>query len=65
MEAVVIQPRTKSDLRFLMDFAKRIGVSAHTVDAEELTDARFVSLIEQGLQTPSVSRDEIMNALHP
>ena len=65
MEAVVIQPRTKSDLRFLMDFAKRIGVSAHTVDAEELTDAHFVSLIEQGLQTPSVSRDEIMNALRP
>jgi len=63
MEAVVITPRTKSDIRFIMDFAKRIGVSAQTVDAEDIADARFVSLIENGLQTPSVSRNEIMEAL--
>jgi len=63
MEAVVITPRTKSDMRFIMDFAKRIGVSAQTVDAEDIADARFVSLIENGLQTPSVSRNEIMEAL--
>jgi len=63
MEAVLIQPRSKSDTRFIMDFARRIGVSAHTIDAAELADAHFVSLIEKGLQTPTVSRDEVMNAL--
>ncbi|MCL2727969.1 MAG: hypothetical protein FWD56_06265 [Bacteroidales bacterium] len=63
MEVVVIAPRTKSDLRFIMDFAKRIGVSAQTIDSEFLADARFVSLIDAGLQTQSVSRNEVVEAL--
>ena len=63
MEAVVIRPRTKSDIRFLLDFAKRIGVSAKTIDTEEIADARMVALIEKGLKTPSVSRSEVMKAL--
>jgi len=63
MEAVVITPRTKSDILFIMDFAKRIGVFAQTVDAEDIADAHFISLIENGLQTPSVSRDKVMEAL--
>ena len=63
MEAVVITPRTKSDIRFIMDFAKRIGVFAQTIDAEYIADAHFVSLIENGLQTPTVGRNEVMEAL--
>ena len=63
MEAVVIRPRTKSDIRFLLDFAKRIGVSAKTIDTEEIADARMVALIEKGLKTPSVSRSEVMKTL--
>jgi len=63
MEAVVIKPRSKSDMRFILDFAKRIGVSAQTIDASDLADAHFVSLIAEGMKTPSVSRDEIMEAL--
>jgi len=65
MEAVVIKPHSKSDLRFLLDFAKRIGVSAKTIDAEEFEDIRFVSLIEKGLKTESVSRSEVMKVLRP
>jgi len=63
MESVVIHPRTKSDIRFLLSFAKRIGASATTIDSAELADAGFVSLIEKGLKTPSVDRSEVMNAL--
>jgi len=63
METVIIKTRTKSDMRFLLDFAKRIGVSAKAVDTEELEDAHLVSLIENGLETESVSRSEVMKAL--
>jgi len=63
MEAVVIKPRTKSEISFLLDFAKRIGASAKAIDTEEIADARMVALIEKGLKTPSVSRSEIMKAL--
>ena len=63
MEAVVIKASTKSDVRFLMNWAKRIGMPAKTVDTEKIVDAHFVSLIEKGLKTQSVSRDEVMSAL--
>ena len=63
MDTVVIKPRTKSDVRFLLDFAKRIGVSAKAIDTKEIEDAHFVSLIEKGLKTESVSRSEVMKAL--
>ena len=63
MEAVVIKSRSKSDTRFLLNFAKRIGVYAKTIDTEEVGDIRFVSLIEEGLKTESVSRSEVMKVL--
>ena len=63
METVIIKARTKSDARFLMDFSKRIGADAKIINTEELEDIHLASLIEQGLKTPSVSRDEVMNAL--
>ena len=63
MESVVIKPHSQSDVRFLLDFAKRIGVPAKVINTEEIEDARFVSLIEEGLKTDSVSRNEVMKAL--
>jgi len=63
METVVIKAGSKSDARFLLDFAKRIGASAKSFHSEELEDVFLISSIESGLKTESVSRDEIMMAL--
>ena len=64
METVVIKPRTKSDVRFLLDFAKRSGFNARTINTlEDFEDECLVALIEEGLKTPSVSMEEVMNAL--
>jgi hypothetical protein len=38
METVIIKTRTKSDTRFLLDFAKRIGVSAKVEKTEDAED---------------------------
>ena len=62
MEALVIEPRTKSDARFLRDFSKRIG--AEVIEPEEWLEDMFLGrLIEEGLKEPSVSREEVMQAL--
>ena len=62
MEALVIEPRTKSDARFLRNFSKRIG--AEVIDTEEwIEDMVLGRLIEEGLKEPSVSREEVMQAL--
>jgi len=63
METVVIKTRTKSDVPFLLDLAKRIGASAKAIDTEEIEDKYLLSLIEKGLKTESVSRNEIMKVL--
>jgi hypothetical protein len=63
MEAVVIHTRGKSDVRFLRDFAKRIGVQAKVIDTERTKDKYLISLIEKGLETENISREEVMKAL--
>jgi len=62
MEAVVIEARTKSDVRFLHDFSKRIG--ARVIDTDELLeDVVMCRLIKQAMLEPSVSENEVMEAL--
>ena len=46
MDALVIEPRTKSEARFVKDFTKRIGIPAKTL--EEIEDTFFAKkLIER------------------
>ncbi len=59
----MINARTRADVKFLMDLAKRIGAPAKAVDTEEIQDVYMASLIEAGLKTENVSRNEVMKAL--
>jgi len=62
METVVIEARNKSDVRFLRGISKRIG--AKVIDTDELLeDLVLGSLIEKAMQEPSVSMEEVMDAL--
>jgi hypothetical protein len=60
MEAVVTNVHTKSDFSFFMDIPKRISA---IINNFKNRDAYFVSLIDEGLKTPKVSMDEVMEAL--
>ncbi len=59
----MINARTKADVKWLMGLARRINAPAKTVDTETIRDAYLASLIEAGLKTESVERDEVMKAL--
>ena len=64
METVIIETRTKKDVRFLLDFSRRIGVKARTVDAlEDFEDECLISMIDEAMKEPSVSMEEVMNVL--
>lgn len=63
MDTVMIEARNKSDVRFLMDFSKRMGAKARIIDTEEMEDKILLGLMEEGLKTTSVSRAEVMKAL--
>jgi hypothetical protein len=55
--------RGKSDVKFLTDFARRIGIQVKTIQTEKIEDTHLVSLIEKGLETKNVSRDDVMKVL--
>ena len=62
MNTVVIEARTKSDVRFLRDFSKRIG--AKVIDTDEfLEDMLLGRIIEERLNEPCVGMDEVMKFL--
>lgn len=63
MTAVLISPKKKSDVDFLMDFAKRMSFQAREIDIERIDDLDFISMIDEGLKTENVSRKEVIDAL--
>jgi len=66
MEAVLIHPNSKADMRLLMNFSKQIGAWAQIVsenELEEREDAALLALMEKARNSPSVSEDEIMKIL--
>ena len=63
MTAVLISPKKKSDVDFLMDFAKRMSFQAKRIDIEQMDDLDFISKINSGLKSENVSREEVINVL--
>ena len=63
MTAVLISPKKKSDIDFLMDFAKRMSFQAKQVDIKHIDDLDFISKIDDGLKTENVSREEVIDVL--
>jgi len=66
MEAVLIQPNSKADMRLLMNFSKRMGALTKIVakeKIEEYEDAALLALMAEARKTPSVSEEEVMRIL--
>ncbi|MDR2205748.1 MAG: hypothetical protein LBE36_06310 [Flavobacteriaceae bacterium] len=63
MDAVLIRARKKSDVQSLLDFSEQIGVKAKVVTIEDMEDEMLAHIIESRLDSPSVSREEIMKIL--
>jgi hypothetical protein len=63
MEAVVLQIKSKAEVKFWLELAKKTGTRAKAINTEEMEDAALASLIEKGMKTGDVSRTDIMKAL--
>ena len=63
METVLINVEKKSDIAFLIELAKKLGMSAKDLTKTEIEDWKLAQKIEAGMKTPSVSRSEVMKAL--
>jgi len=69
MEAVLIRPNSKADMRLLIDFSKRMGAWTQIVDEkdlEEREDAALLAMMNQKNfddDDESVSLEEVLKAL--
>ncbi len=63
METVLINVEKKSDIAFLVNLAKKLGMSAKPLTHSEVEDWKLAQKIDAGMKTSNVSRAEIMKAL--
>ena len=63
MEAIVIEVKSESDIKFCLNLAKKTGSRAKSINTERIEDSRLADLIENGMKTKTVSRESVMEIL--
>lgn len=63
MTAAVFESKSKSDLKILIELAKKLGVRTRYLSPKELETHVMAFKIEEGMNSPTVSREQIMRAL--
>ena len=64
METVMLTAKNKSDLKPLIELAKKLGMKAKSLSRSEMEDYMLAKKIEEGLKTKTVSRNSVIRALH-
>ncbi len=63
METVLINAEKKSDIAFLLNLAKKLGMSAKALTHAQVEDWQLAQKIEAGMKSGAASRNEVMKAL--
>jgi hypothetical protein len=63
MKTLVIQSKNPSEIKFLSNLLKKLGVDAKWMNSEEIEDFGMSVLMKQADRKKKVSRDVIMKKL--
>jgi hypothetical protein len=63
MRPVVINPKTKTELKFVSDLLKKLNISSHILSEEEVEDFGMSFLMSEVDRSKKVSRNAIMRKL--
>lgn len=63
MKALVIKSKSQSEMKFLADLMKKLGISARVIDIEEVEDYGMATLMKEADRSKKVSRETIMKKL--
>jgi hypothetical protein len=63
MKAIVIKPKNTSEVKFLSELLKKLGISANAIDIEELEDQGLLFLMKKADRSKKVSREDVMKKL--
>lgn len=63
MQAVIIQSKSKSNLKLLLELAKKLGMSSRALKKEEKEDIGLLKAMEEGKSSGRVSEKSVFEAL--
>ncbi len=63
MKAVLITPKNESELKFVSDLLKKLGIGVSTMSEEELEDLGLSKMLKKVDRTKKVSKESIMKKL--
>ena len=63
METIVVNGEDSSDMKLLLELAKKLGLSVKKLSKSEAEDWSLVQHIKDGMKSDDVTRDEVMKAL--
>lgn len=62
MEALIIKPKDKAELKFFLELTKRMGIKSATIENDP--DERLFQTMEKNKNSAEVSRDKVIDTLH-
>jgi enoyl-CoA hydratase/carnithine racemase len=63
MEKVLLNPSTKSELRLLLELAKKMGISGRVITSEEAEEIGLLNAMKEAENDKFVDEAEIMKIL--
>ena len=63
MKAVLITPKNSSELKFVSDLLKKLGIGSSTMTEEQLEDLGLSKMLKKVDRTQKVSKESIMKKL--
>ena len=63
MNAILLESESGQDLKLLLALAQKLGIRTQKLSLPQWEDHQLALKIDEGMKTPTVSRDEIFKAL--
>ena len=64
MKTAIIAIKSKSDEHFLKVFFKKAGIKARILRQQEIEDAVFAALIDEGMKSKNIPEESVMKVLN-
>lgn len=59
MTTLLVAPRNHSELKFIEEFLRKMGVASKELSKKEMEDFQFAQLIDEGMKSESVSLSKL------
>jgi hypothetical protein len=63
MSAIILESQSAEDLKLLVTLANKLGIKSQKISTQQWEDHLLASKIDVGMQTETVSREEVLKAL--